>query len=567
MPTRDFPPLIEAFLLVEQPRQRLSHWTQALAALDSPMAPPLAAIVAFYDPTTDQALLNLRYDELALGPTKLEFVVEVALLAEVGMIQPGALSESERRRFLTERLTRCTLQIANERSAVGALTELVRKIRDQKIPPAPPPFRPRPAPARGDTADPIPLVSARGTRDNLEKVGRAVKSTRDLTKADRPERHDEFAPTTHRHVIPRTSRAQTVERTVDLLRPSTETEIEDVLPSPARPPTPGGTPYLPTAAIESSTIYARYLRSGKWVPIRIGALSLKGAALMAGALPRLHDHVDVALSFGGHRALVRGAVGKVSSVTEAASTGAATFSVAFELDSASRRQLTALLTAARAANVTIKPPPARSTRRFPVEWPICLGTMRGAIKADALDVSTYGMFVRPVLLLTLETLLSFSIVVDDGGGPVAGRAKVVRHVTDGEAQTCGLAPGFGLSIIDMSEADRSRWDAFIARIERRADKRVLIGASPARLAELQAALAAAGYAVMGGTDPGALVQLANSDTRPVDAALIDAGWLQNGASASWVESLFSARDVPCVTVHGDVRRARTTVDRLLEVVS
>jgi hypothetical protein len=96
---------------------------------------------------------------------------------------------------------------------------------------------------------------------------------------------------------------------------------------------------------------------------------------------------------------------------------------------------------------------------------------------------------------------------------------------------------------------------------------VLIGASPARLAELQAALAGAGYAVMGGTDPGALVQLANADSRPVDAALIDSTWLGVGASASWVESLFSARDVPCVTVNGDVRRARSAIDRLLQVTS
>jgi hypothetical protein len=95
---------------------------------------------------------------------------------------------------------------------------------------------------------------------------------------------------------------------------------------------------------------------------------------------------------------------------------------------------------------------------------------------------------------------------------------------------------------------------------------VLIGASPQRLGELQAALAACGYAVTGGTDPGALVQLANNSPRPADAALIDAGWLQNGASASWVESLFSARNVPCVTMHGDPRRARMAVDRLLEVV-
>ena len=53
-----------------------------------------------------------------------------------------------------------------------------------------------------------------------------------------------------------------------------------------------------------------------------------------------------------------------------------------------------------------------------------------------------------------------------------------------------------------------------------------------------------GYAVMGGTDPGALVPLARQ-ARPFDAVLIDAGWLPPGASASWIESLFSARNVPC----------------------
>jgi len=286
---------------------------------------------------------------------------------------------------------------------------------------------------------------------------------------------------------------------------------------------------------------------------------------MTGALPRLHDHVDVALSYGGHRALVRGAVGKVSTMTEAAQTGASTFSVAFELDQASRRQLTALLTAARAANVTIKPPPPRATRRFVVEWPVCLGTMRGAMKADALDISTTGMFVRPVVALPLDTVLNFSVVLDDGHGPVAGRAKVVRHLTAEEAAACGLSSGFGLSVVDMGTGDEQRWRQFISRIERRAEKRVLVGATPQRLDELQAVLSGAGYAVMGGTDPGTLVQLASSDARPVDAALIDESWLDNGASTSWVESLFSARNVPCATLRGDTRRARAQLDELLAI--
>jgi hypothetical protein len=583
----DMTPLVEAYLLVEQPRQRLGHWTQALAALDSAAAPPLASVVALYDPTTDQAVLNLRYDEMALGPQKLEFVIEVALLAEVGMIQPAELSDGERRRFLTERLARCTVQIQTQRSAIGALSELVRRLRDQRNGSRPPPFR-----ERGDTNDPVPLVTAKGTRDDIPQLERRAKTNPDgssgvaritpsRVRTNPPifEAEPEKFPrptSPHRHVVSRSSRAPTV--VAPDLPDDYVNEFDD-------PPATEPAPYVQLARAQSpkedsqslslsqvipiggeaSTIYARYLRSGKWVPIRIGALSLKGAALMTGALPRLHDHVDVALSYAGHRALVRGAVGKVSTMTEAAQTGASTFSVAFELDQASRRQLTALLTAARAANVTIKPPPPRATRRFVVEWPVCLGTMRGAMKADALDISTTGMFVRPVVSLTLDTVLNFSVVLDDGHGPVAGRAKVVRHLTDVEAAACGLASGFGLSVVDMGTGDERRWNEFIARIERRAEKRVLIGAAPQRLDELQTVLSGAGYAVMGGTDPGTLVQLASTEARAVDAALIDETWLGNSASTSWVESLFSARNVPCVTVRGDTRRARAQLDELLAV--
>jgi hypothetical protein len=142
----------------------------------------------------------------------------------------------------------------------------------------------------------------------------------------------------------------------------------------------------------------------------------------------------------------------------------------------------------------------------------------------------------------------------------------VRQIRDAEAKAAGLHAGFGLLIVSMSEADMMRWYGFLARIERRADKRVLIGAQPARLAELAAGLASLGYSVTGGTDPGALVQLVKSDTRPADAVLIDAGWLQNEASASLMEDLLSSRNVPCLKMQGEVRRARLAIDKLLEVV-
>jgi hypothetical protein len=58
----------------------------------------------------------------------------------------------------------------------------------------------------------------------------------------------------------------------------------------------------------------------------------------------------------------------------------------------------------------------------------------------------------------------------------------------------------------------------------------------------------------------------SAEARPVDAALIDATWLISEGSTLWVESVFTARGVPYVTVHGDARRARMAIDRLLAVV-
>ena len=561
MQKRAVPPLVEAFLVVEQPRQRLSHWAQVLAPLDDGRAPPLATVTAYYDPSCDQALLGLRYDELALGRERLAFVVEIALLTEIGMIQPAELTDGDRRRFLGERLARCTLHVTDQRSVVGSLTELVRKIRAHKLAPrpylGPMPMRAPGAPLvplkpRGTTENPVLLVHPKGTRDDVAKQRSKLASASPLP-FPRATRRDEVVRATSPHVLPRVHDAETV-----ALSPVEAT------PSGPAPIPSSSSAYLPAVG-PPGVIFARYLRSGRWVPIRIGALSLKGAALMAGALPRLHDHVDVALSFGDHRALVRGPVKKVSTIEEAEASGAATFSVSFELDDSSRRQLTTLLTAAREAHVTIKPPPPRTARRYPVEWAVCLGTMRGTVRAEALDVSRDGMFVKPIHPLTLESNLNFSTVLDDGGVAISGRARVVRQIEESAARELGLAPGYGLRVVEMGEADHARWLSFLHRIECRAEKRVLIGASPSRLVELQTGLAAAGYAVTGGTDPGSVVQLASAELRPVDAVLIDSNWVSPGVSASWIESLFSARNVPCLMIQGDAERARAAIDSLLTI--
>ena len=94
---------------------------------------------------------------------------------------------------------------------------------------------------------------------------------------------------------------------------------------------------------------------------------------------------------------------------------------------------------------------------------------------------------------------------------------------------------------------------------------VFIGASPVRLAVLQSGLAPAGYVVTGSPEPRALARLASTEARPVDAALIDAGWLAT-ARVTQVDQLLLAHRIPSLRVHGDAKRARIEVDRLLAVV-
>ncbi|HEX3758371.1 MAG TPA: hypothetical protein VHW23_06675 [Kofleriaceae bacterium] len=619
------------FLLVEQPRQRLSHWSQALAALDDAAAPPLAGVDAYYDAASNQAIFGLRYNEHTLGPDRLSYVVEVALLAEIGLIQPAELSEGDRRRFVSDRLAACTVTVVNQRKAVDALVELVRRVRAQKGGTSPPALEatllPRAKPAvapkvraRVETGESAVVVAAKGTRDAAggDPAGEArrPRATGDLALGsvrqhksqlagldrdegprsagtapalamgtEAPELHDapprtrpatvppgrEGGPRPSPNVIVRGGlhRAATVMMSTVEARRMLEAAAQPAeatgTDEPPAPPTPEPVTEPRDA---TRTISARYLRSGRWVPLRIGSLSLKGAALMAVALPRVDDRVDVALAYAQHRALVRGAVQKVSTMKEAETSGATMFSVNFELDDGSRRQLTALLTAARAANVTIKPAPPRGTRRYPVEWPVCLGTSRGAVRAEALDVSSDGMFVKPIHPLSLDAHVTFSAVLDDSQPPVSGHARVVRNITaaDADALDAGLSPGYGLIILEMADPERERWSRFLRRVAKRSSKRVLIAASSARLAELETGLVAGGYATAGGTEPGAIAQLVSAEARPYDAALLDATWLLSEGSTLWVESVFTARNIPYVTVHGDAKRGRQAVDRLLAVV-
>lgn len=545
MPTAPNSLLAEVFLLIEHPRQRLEHWLEVLAGFDARHAPPISSVVTYYNDRSGEALLNLQYDAERFDAAARQYVVSVAVVAEVGMIQPNELSDDERERFVNARLARCALRLKSQPTVARALYELATKVAtrsDRSIVTATLP---------AGTSLVMPPIPARRTPPVPPPLKGSIPSRTTLT-----------TPVVARPPAPVLAPETRISGSHGAARHESDDD-EDRITSPLD--------LVAFQAMAAGTrrpdrVRVQYLRGGRWLAARVGALGLKGVTLLTGVLPQLNEHIDVALSFAGNRAILRGVVVKVSTRRQITASGAAVFSLCFVLDEHSRPRLTALIAAARAANVTIKPAPPRASRRFPVEWNVTLSTAKGIVKGAVLDVSAGGMFVRPHVPMLLDATVRFSLMLEDGSTPIAGRAKVVRCVSEYEAEQSGLVAGFGLEIIGMSEPHRRCWLGLVTRTERRTEKRVLISAHPSRLVELRACLASVGYAVISGTDPAMLVELANSQTRVADAVFIDSGWLQNDVSMAIAQELLASRNVPCVRMEADVSRVRRALDRALDVL-
>lgn len=322
---------------------------------------------------------------------------------------------------------------------------------------------------------------------------------------------------------------------------------------------------MPSPPSPTPSVHVRFLRGGQWSPARLRSLSARGAYLVTGAPPRIGDDVHVALELGELSVIVRGGVYHVTTARDAAETGSSGFAVRFPSDPGpTRDRLVELLQEARARGVVIKPPPSRQAVRFPVRWPVELRGNDGTY-GDVLDVSLGGLFISPQSPLR-DHIVTAVVPIDVGDPPIELRARIARAVTSADATARGLTAGYGLEIVDMSESDRVRWHRFLGRVERRSGKSVLVGAAPRRLEQIGRALADAGYAVTSSADPGALVRLADGPSMP-DVAVIDESLLEQGVSATWLEQMFTQRQVPCITIRGEAVRARMVVDRLLAVAA
>ena len=188
-------------------------------------------------------------------------------------------------------------------------------------------------------------------------------------------------------------------------------------------------------------IYARYLRSGRWVPVRDrraqpqgrGAADRRAAARRTITSMSRSRSAAIARSCAARSARCRRSARRARPARRRSRSSSSS-------TRPSRRQLTALLTAARAANVTIKPPPPRVDAPVPgrvaggARHDARRGPRRGARRLARRHVRAPGRRAR-----CSDSNLNFSVVLDDGGAPIAGRAQVVRQISDAEARAAGCS--------------------------------------------------------------------------------------------------------------------------------
>ena len=552
-------PIYELFFVLEPLTVRARDLIAALRPLAEPSAPEVRGVDVYYRAASDVALLAIRYDERTLTRERLSWIIDLAGGSGIPLLDPARMAEPDRRAFYRDYLPSYDVHVEDAPGVFEGLVTLAERaglseLLDLPRFPAPPPT----ITDEQVLSPPTPPQSARGALGKLSPRHTTLDTRVQLPLAEqaRVARQRALAkPPAARDSSPEPLSETDAEPRTEPARPGAYEKVraEGSGPAPHAPP--------------PVHIDVRFLRGGQWTPARLRALSVKGAYLVTGAPPRLGDSVHVALGFGNQGALIRGTVYHVTSAADAMSTGSAGFAVRFpSYASPGRTQLVELLTHARAAGVTIKPPPPRAAVRFPVCWPVQVSTPQGGFSCDALDVSRAGLFVATTRILHAGDEVTFGVPLDDGDAPMTGRARVVRRLSEAEATPRGLQAGYGLSIVDMAEPDRRQWAGFLDRVRRRTEKRVLVGASPTRLEELTAGLTAAGYTVTAGSDPGVLVRLADLEPRPPDAAVIDVSLSALGPG-NWLEHVFTARQVPCVTVRGDGKRTRCVVDRLLQVAA
>lgn len=499
------------FFVLERFRRHFSQVVVGLEPLSTAPERPRSQVArVYFREQTGVALLELEFSKLE--PGELTWILRLAEASKIAVLDPAQLAGEDRDRFSAylDGYETCVGDFPAAEPALLALGRELRLVAGGALATASPP--------EASSGDGILLARARLA-----------------------------APRTRRRKMLGTGAPPQALR----LEPAAESEAGS-----------RGTPLNGVPALGASTIEVKYRRGDEWQPGRLRSLNAKSILVATGAPPRLLDQVHVALRFRGHSLVVRGIVDEVSD--PGAESGTAGFRALFtQLEVDDKRQLVALLRAAREAGVSVTPPPPRAAVRFPVCWPVRVSTPDGHLTVSALDVSMSGLFIGTETK-ALGIDLQFLLPLDNGEAPIRGRARVARQVDAEMAKERGLRCGYGVHIVDLGPADFERYEAFLSRIRRRAGRRVVVAADAARAKGLVGALNSAGYAVSSGSDPAVLLELWAHEQRPPDVAVIDASLDPDGAT--WLRSRWEKDGVCCVSTGTDSPDdTRVAVDRVLRI--
>lgn len=314
-------------------------------------------------------------------------------------------------------------------------------------------------------------------------------------------------------------------------------------------------------------VEVRFRRGDGWQLARLRSMTREAISIATCTPPRRGDLVDLEIIGAGHKLELRSTVVGIATGDAASALGTsgfgARFLIASEMD---RRTLEAILRAVGPDKLrALDPPPRRRAARYPVHWPVQIRGAQGRISRDALDVSRHGLFVSCGDDCQAEGAVHMTIPIDDHGTPVLATGRVARAIPDDLARRRGLERGIGIEITAISARDDQRFGAFVARVGRRAEREVVVGATPARVNELTTALSAAGYCASGVSDAQSLVHRTATATRLPDLVLIDSSLTrEDSRGVQAARRALAVRVVALMSIDGDSPEAtREIVDGML----
>jgi hypothetical protein len=310
----------------------------------------------------------------------------------------------------------------------------------------------------------------------------------------------------------------------------------------------GATP-APTKASPDDRLEVRFRRGDEWLLARLRSVTREGISVATATPPHHGDLVEVELHTGSLSLIAKTSVVGVAVGEAAAALGATGFGARFILaHEAERRRLEEILSLVGGDHTpTFDPPPYRREARYPVRWPVTLRTPDNKLSVRALDMSRRGMFVSGATPTEASVHVTFTI--DDRGTPILATARVARAIHDDTARVRRLPIGVGLELTSLSSQDERRFHQFVARIARRAERAIVVGASPERVLELTAALVAAGYSAAGASDASSLVARAATSSRPPDLVVLDSSLPTRALQA--VQRALGVRRIQTLAIDGD----------------